>query len=61
MALYAHNLTGVNLLLKKKYKKVSSFYLLDDNLNKIENGFNCNREKHFKIRICLNKNVTEIK
>lgn len=61
MKIYRHKGTSNFLGLKKQNKKVSSFYVLDEKLNKIENGYNCKREIAYKVAICLNYNVELIK
>ena len=52
-----HRLTGQTLLLKKYGSNVSSYYLLDENKNKIKDGLNIMKKQHYKVVVCLNKNM----
>jgi len=52
-----HKITGQRLLLKKSGSLVSTFFILDENDEKIPDGRNCKFEPCFKISVCLNKNI----
>lgn len=61
MPLYRHKRTGNILEAKSLNVNAGSFYLLNDEFKRIEDGFNCKREKAYKIRVCLIKNVEILK
>ena len=52
-----HKKTRQRLLQKSGSNLVSTLYVLDENDNKIQDGYNVKGEPYFKIAICLNKNL----
>lgn len=52
-----HKLTNQRLLFKRGNSGVSTMYLLDENDNKIQDGFNVKNEPYYKVAVCLNKNL----
>jgi hypothetical protein len=57
MLIKTHKETKQRLLLKKDSGLVSTFYILDDKDNKIQDGYKVDESPYYKVAICLNKNV----
>lgn len=57
MLIKTHKKTKQRLILKKDSGLVSSFYILDDKDNKIQDGYKVDGSTYYKVSICLNKNV----
>ncbi len=52
-----HKITNKKFLVKKDYGVVSTLFILDNNGNKIKNGFDINGNTDYKTAICLNSNI----
>ncbi len=52
-----HKKTKQRLLLKKGRGIVSTFYLLDENDNKIKDGLNVYGKPYYKVAVCRSKNI----
>ena len=57
MLINNHKITKQRLSIKRVGSLVSSFYLLDDNNNKIKDGLNVYGLTHYKTVVCLNVNI----
>lgn len=57
MLIKTHKETNQTLLTKRAGSVVSSFYLLDNNNNKIKDGVNVHGLTSYKTVVCLNKSV----
>ena len=53
-----HKLTNQNLLYKRgDHKTVATYYILDNNLNKIPDGLNIHGNTRYKVAVCQSKNI----
>ncbi len=52
-----HKRTKQRLLYKRGGSIISTYYVLDKEDNKIQEGFNVYGEPYYKVAVCLNKNL----
>lgn len=57
MLIKTHKTTKQRLLTKRIGSLVSSFYLLDEKNNKIQDGLNIYGKPYYKVAVCLNENI----
>ncbi len=52
-----HKKTNKKLLFKRGSSLVATYYVLDKNDNKIQNGYNTKGQPYYKVAVCLNENL----
>ena len=57
--IFQHVLTQQLLQVKRAFAGVFTLYLLDDDLNKIEDGLNADGSVYYKIVVCSKSNLVE--